>query len=169
VYKATVQQGVTLKLYVASSWRNTQQPSVVQALRKAGHEVYDFRHPEPGNDGFSWESIDPNWKKWDPFQFEQALRDPIARKGFKLDMDALDDADGCVLVLPCGRSAHLELGYAVGRRKFTAVLLDEKSEPELMYKMVDALCFSVEEAVEALEVERKAKLGIDPRQKALPL
>lgn len=158
-----------MKLYVASSWRNAIQPSVVHALRKAGHEVYDFRHPKPGNAGFAWESIDPNWKLWDPFQFEQALRHPLARKGFMRDMDALKACDACVLVLPCGRSAHLELGHAVGAGKFTTVLLDEKSEPELMYKMVDALCRSVEEVIEALEVERKTKLGIDPRQKALPL
>ena len=32
-------------LYIASSWRNTYYPEVVTALRKAGHEVYDFRNP----------------------------------------------------------------------------------------------------------------------------
>ena len=35
------------KIYVASSWRNREQPSVVKALREAGHEVYDFRNPAP--------------------------------------------------------------------------------------------------------------------------
>ena len=34
-----------MKIYVASSWRNERQPDVVQALRNAGHDVYDFRHP----------------------------------------------------------------------------------------------------------------------------
>ena len=37
-------------------------------------------------------------------------------------MDALLEADACVLVLPCGASAHLEFGYAVGAEKLTAVL-----------------------------------------------
>ena len=32
-----------MHIYVASSWRNTYYPEVVQALRDAGHEVYDFR------------------------------------------------------------------------------------------------------------------------------
>jgi len=31
------------KIYVASSWRNAQQPAVVNALVAAGNEVYDFR------------------------------------------------------------------------------------------------------------------------------
>ena len=32
------------KIYVASSWRNVFYPDVVQRLRDAGHEVYDFRN-----------------------------------------------------------------------------------------------------------------------------
>ena len=38
-----------MKIYVASSWRNAQQPAVVARLREAGHEVYDFRNPAPAN------------------------------------------------------------------------------------------------------------------------
>ena len=40
------------KIYVASSWRNKYQPEVVAALRKAGHEVYDFRNPKDNPGGF---------------------------------------------------------------------------------------------------------------------
>jgi hypothetical protein len=47
-----------MRIYVASSWRNTLQPSVVALLRQEGHSVYDFRHPAQGNDGFSWSRID---------------------------------------------------------------------------------------------------------------
>ena len=38
-----------MHIYVASSWRNTYYPEVVQALRDAGHEVYDFRNPTTDN------------------------------------------------------------------------------------------------------------------------
>lgn len=34
-----------MRIYVASSWRNTYYPSVVSALREAGHDIYDFRNP----------------------------------------------------------------------------------------------------------------------------
>ena len=45
------------KIYVASSWRNKYQPEVVAALRKAGHEVYDFRNPEDNPGGFHWADV----------------------------------------------------------------------------------------------------------------
>ena len=97
-----------MKIYVASSWRNNLQPRVVVALREAGHEVYDFRHPAPGNTGFRWSEIAPDWEDWTAEQFREALSHPVAARGFGFDMAALANSDACVLVLPCGRSAHLE-------------------------------------------------------------
>jgi hypothetical protein len=105
------------KIYVASSWRNTQQPEVVRALRTDGHLVYDFRNPREGNDGFRWLEIDPDWEKWTPEQYRAALDHPVAKRGFASDFDAMKWADTFVLVLPCGRSAHLELGWACGQGK----------------------------------------------------
>jgi hypothetical protein len=48
-----------MRIYVASSWRNLSQPTVVTALRQHGWDTYDFRHPAPGDNGFSWAEIDP--------------------------------------------------------------------------------------------------------------
>jgi nucleoside 2-deoxyribosyltransferase len=135
-----------MKIYVASSWRNNIQPLVVEALRKEGHEVYDFKNPEPGNHGFRWSDIDPEWKAWDPKEFRKALHHPIANDGFYRDMKALNECDVCVLVLPSGRSAHLEAGYAVGAGKPMIVLLQE-GEPELMYKMTHYLCTNIDEVI----------------------
>lgn len=39
------------KIYVASSWRNKYYSEVVDTLRAAGHEVYDFRNPPHGGNG----------------------------------------------------------------------------------------------------------------------
>lgn len=110
------------KIYVASSWRNPWQPDVVKVLRSAGFEVYDYREPRAGESGFSWKEIDAQWQSWSPLQYREALKHPVARAGFKSDLDAITDADMCVLVHPCGMSAHLELGYACGANKKTAVL-----------------------------------------------
>jgi hypothetical protein len=123
-------------IYVASSWRNERQPDVVTALLDAGLGVYDFKNPEPGDHGFHWSEIDPAWKSWTPQQYLRALDHRLARHGFATDMGALRRCRGCLLVLPCGRSAHLELGWACGAGKRTAILLDQV-EPELMAKMVD--------------------------------
>lgn len=127
------------RIYVASSWRNPSQAQLVTNLRDLGFEVYDFKNP-PGKTGFAWSDIDPEWRKWKAGEFTAALDHPLAQLGFGADMGALANAHACVLLLPCGRSAHLELGQAVGAGKFTAVLMPtEGEEPELMYAMCDVV------------------------------
>lgn len=138
-----------MKLYVASSWRNAQQPSVVAALRAAGHEVYDFRNPGPDKKGFAWSEIDPNWEAWTPERFRIALTHWRATEGFANDWNAMEWADAGVLVLPCVRSAHIEAGYFVGAKKPLIILL-APGEPELMYKMATALCVNIDEVITAL-------------------
>jgi hypothetical protein len=136
-----------MHIYVASSWRNPYQPTVVARLRDEGWDVYDFRHPAPGDDGFAWSAIDPAWQAWTPAQYRDALQHPLAQVGFGKDQQALQTADVTVLVLPCGRSAHLELGYAVGVKQRTAVLMLEPAEAELMYLLCDRVCLTVDELV----------------------
>lgn len=111
-----------MNIYVASSWRNVWQPTIVKLLRTWGHEVYDFHNPAPGNHGFHWTEIDKDWKTWDPATYRKGLEHKVARDGFGRDMNALITADACILVQPCGTSAHLELGWACGAKKKTAVL-----------------------------------------------
>lgn len=140
-----------IKIYVASSWRNQYQQNVVKILREHGYDVYDFKNPEPGNHGFHWSEIDPNWKNWTPEQFKAALDHRIAEKGYFTDIKALYLCDACVLVLPCGRSAHLEAGFVAGLGKLVIVLLPEAVEPELMYKMASFICTDINGVMQALD------------------
>jgi hypothetical protein len=128
-----------MKVYVASSWRNRFQSEVVGFLRFCGHEVYDFKNPRDGDHGFSWKQIEPDWENWTTPQYLKALGHPIAKAGFKSDMDALRWADACVLVLPSGRSAHLEAGWCAGAGKPLIIYIPEKQEPELMNLIADAI------------------------------
>lgn len=123
-----------MNIYVASSWRNILQIVIVHALRRCGHEVYDFRNPAPGNKGFAWSDIDPNWKNWTPEEYRDALRYPAAVLGYALDIGALRRCDACVLVLPAGRSSSWEFGYAMGSGKSGYVIQLESQEPELMFR-----------------------------------
>lgn len=129
-------------IYVASSWRNEFQSSVVVLLWRAGHSVYDFKNP-PQVTGFSWEEVDPCWRHWSVSDYVSGLRHQRAREGFASDMNALREADACVLVQPCGTSAHLELGWAVGAGKKTCIYFPDnvlRREAELMVMMADAIC-----------------------------
>jgi hypothetical protein len=113
-----------MNIYVASSWRNERQPAVVLNLRDAGHDVYDFRNPSDGDSGFHWSELDSEWEGWTPAKYKSMIESsPIARAGFQKDMEAMVWADAFILVMPCGRSAHLELGWACGAGKKTCILL----------------------------------------------
>ena len=140
------------RIYLASSWRNTFQPEMVKLLRGAGHAVYDFRNPAPGDCGFHWSAIDPAWEQWSTVHYARAIEThPLAREGFAKDINALDWCDTCVLLQPCGISANLELGYAAGRGKTTIVRLNgDRFEPELMYLMVNHRVCTDDELIEIL-------------------
>jgi hypothetical protein len=152
-----------MKIYVASSWRCDAQAGVVARLREEGHEVYDFKNPGPNDHGFGWRQVSPiPPAEWTAEQFREVLKHPVAQHGFGLDMGALKWCDACVLVRPCGRSAHLELGYAVGAGKRTIVLLTEPPpfEPELMYIMCDSICVSLDEVVADLRAMAPVPLKV---------
>lgn len=142
-------------IYVASSWRNDLHPLVVDRLRRAGATVYDFRHPEPGNDGFSWKQVhDADPKDWSVEQFIEALNHPIAQAGFDLDASALKHAKATVLVAPCGFSAALELGFGCGAKQKTYVLLERPlREPELMVKLADWIAVSIDGLIAKMQLD----------------
>jgi hypothetical protein len=153
----------TRRIYVASSWRNTYQPDVVNRLRKVhGHpQVYDFRNPltfvgEPEGHGFSWSTIDPNYKQWTPELYVAILTaEAKALRGFKRDFDAMQWANTFVLLLPCSRSAHLEAGWALGRGLDTFIFIaPEQFEPDLMYLLAGEqyIYTDLDEMLEAIDL-----------------
>lgn len=137
-------------VYVASSWRNPIHTAVCAALRSAGIDHYDFKNP-PGGTGFSWKEVRPpnaisqpgspisaKGTDWETINdYYEMIEHDRAVEGYQADYGAMELADTFVMVLPCGKSAHLELGWAVGMGKNTAILLEDPVEPELMYRMVD--------------------------------
>lgn len=152
-------------VYVASSWRNPMQTAVCAALRSVGIDHYDFKNP-PAGTGFSWKEVQPDHDgapttrtpakgtDWEPVErYIEMVNHPRAIEGYASDFAAMERADTFVMVLPCGKSAHLELGWAVGARKRTIILLEDPVEPELMYRMVDHLATSIIDLLGLLGVE----------------
>jgi len=120
-----------MKIYVASSWRNEYQPTVVSVLRTDGHEVYDFKESE----GFHWSEVSEDWHAWTPEEYLTGLIHPCSIRGYGRDMQALCEADATIMVMPCGLSSGIEFGYACGMGQQTAVYVPALREPDLMVKM----------------------------------
>jgi hypothetical protein len=58
---------------------------------------------------------------------------------YAFDHAHLTRCEGAVLVLPAGKSAHLELGWMLGRGKKGYVLFDKEPERwDVMYQFADA-------------------------------
>lgn len=122
-----------MKLYVASSWRNPRLDDLFRVLRADGHECYDFRAT---NRSFNWAQINAAWDPANPVltarEHQGALRSAVALEAFDNDQGGLSWADAGVLVLPCGRSAHLEAGWLLGKGKTVFILLADGERPDLM-------------------------------------
>lgn len=145
-----------MKLYIASSWRNEFYDGVVQAVRAAGHEVWDWRNPPTGGSGFRWQDTGfsdyEHGDKWGVHAWTEALYHPVALAGFASDLAGMNWCDAGVLLHPAGRSAHLEAGWLAGRGKKVHVLAIDPVEPDLMVLALNGDIFaSVSSLLEALE------------------
>jgi 8-oxo-dGTP pyrophosphatase MutT (NUDIX family) len=143
-----------MRIYVASSWRNEQQQSVVAQLRAEGHTVYDFKNPAPGNHGFGWKQCTDEPPPWSAVATRAVLESKTAVDAFAFDSGAMRWADAIVMLQPCGRSASWEAGWGAGAGKLTITLLADNQEPELMVKLGDHICVSIEEVIALLKPRR---------------
>jgi len=129
------------KIYVASSWKNKRLCNIVAAeLRRAGHTVDCFCDGSTGRYVFHWtEFVDreEDLMNYDAIEF---ISDPRTIKAFEEDKKHLDWADTVLLILPSGRSAHLEAGYGKGQGKGLFIYGDfRKGEFDVMYRFADGM------------------------------
>jgi hypothetical protein len=134
-------------IYLIGSLRNPQVPLIANELRAAGHEVFD-----------DWYSAGPEADdKWRDYErgrgrtFQEALSGHAARNVFAFDHRHLERADAVVLVLPAGKSGHLELGWSLGKGKPGFVLLDSPDRWDVMYQFATKVVTSVEELKHSLD------------------
>jgi hypothetical protein len=130
-----------MKIYIASSWKNQEKCLLVaRLLRSVGHEVDCFCDDSTGRYAFHWTEIvekEEDLGKLDQFGFQADTR---TWRAFREDMKWLDWADAVVLLLPSGRSAHLEAGYKKGQGGQVFILGGfPAGEYEVMYCMADGV------------------------------
>jgi hypothetical protein len=83
--------------------------------------------------------------------FREALLSPAARHIFEFDKHHLDRCDGAILLMPSGKSCHLEAGYMVGKGKPVLALYPD-GEPEgrydIMMQFLTEIFYSESELIE---------------------
>ncbi len=111
-------------IYLIGSLRNKAVPAFAKQLREAGHEVFDDWFAA-GPEADDW------WQKYEQERghtMAEAMQGYACQHVFQYDKEHLDRCDIGVLLLPAGKSGHLELGYLIGCGKPGFILYE--SEPE---------------------------------------
>lgn len=134
-------------VYLIGSLRNPIIPSIAMHLRDKGFNVFDDWHA-------AGPKADDDWQQYEiarGHSYERALEGYAAQHTFEYDRYHLDRCDIGVLVLPAGKSGHLELGYLIGQGKPGYILLDQEPERwDVMYGFAHGVFGGIDQLVEAL-------------------
>lgn len=131
-------------IYIIGSLRNPRIPEIGNAIRQLGIEAFDDWYA-------AGPEADDKWKEYEKGRghtYSEALAGYAARHVFEFDKHHLDRVESAVLVLPAGKSGHLELGYVAGSGKPTFVLFPDGEPDErwdVMYQFANKVFFSVED------------------------
>ena len=109
-------------VYLIGSLRNAEIAEFANRLEKAtGYEVF-----------CSWHAAGPEaddyWKKHEQARgrsYRQALASHAAQHVYGFDRKFIDRSEAGILLLPAGKSGHMELGFMLGTGKPGFILLDE--------------------------------------------
>ena len=136
-------------IYLIGSLRNPEIPKIAGEIRKKGFDVFD-----------DWYAAGPEaddyWRDYEKLRghdYPTALSGYAARHVFEFDLYHLDRCDIGILVLPAGRSGHLELGFMAGKEKPTFILLGaEPDRFDVMYKFAsEGVHYTLEGILKSLE------------------
>lgn len=135
-------------IYLIGSLVNREYVNeLAQEIRKLQYEVFDdWTTPGPKADDFFDE-----YRKKRGLDYRTALGSHAAQHIFHFDKLHLDRADIVILVMPSGKSGHLELGYSIGKGKTGYILMDrEPDRVDIMHSFADEIFMKKEDLLEKL-------------------
>jgi hypothetical protein len=141
--------GAATMTYLIGSLRNPKIPFIANSLRKANIECFDDWYA-------AGPEADDKWRDYEKLRghnFREALAGFAAQHVFALDRYHLGRCDVAVLILPAGKSGHLELGFALGQGKRGYILL-EHEDPErfdVMYNFATGIVASVDDLIKEIK------------------
>lgn len=133
-------------IYLGGSLKKHDEVQAIAAeIRTHGFDVFD-----------QWTTAGPDADDYlrDYFarrgmNFKQALQSPAAQNIFEFDKKHILQSEAFVLVMPAGKSAFLELGWALGQG-IPGYILFPEGDPEridIMFAFANAVVYSVKELV----------------------
>lgn len=134
-------------IYILGSLRNENIPVVGNAVRAAGFEAFeDWYGTGP--------KADDHWLDYEKLRgrsFVEALAGRAAQNTFAFDRDNIVRSEGVIMVMPAGKSGHLEFGFARGRGIPGVILMDKEPERyDVMYNFASKVTTDVTEAIDYL-------------------
>ena len=133
--------------FIASRWRNRDSVlNLFNKLSAKGKSVYCFLvtdphhsiHEDPEETMKSFESTG-NWRT-----------DSMIKDIFERDMDGLKNSQTLLLLLPAGKSAHMEAGIAYGMGK-RCIVIGEQKEAESLYLIFNEFYPSIDKFVSVIQ------------------
>ena len=131
--------------FISSRWRNGDKVlELVKKLRDKGYLVNCFMEEKfnPGTIDNDPEEVmarfeaRENWKN-----------DPFVKRIFKRDLNGLKSSKCIIVLLPGGKSTHLEagIGYGLGKK---LILIGEQKETESLYLIFSEFYKTIDDFIE---------------------
>jgi hypothetical protein len=138
-------------LYLIGSLRNDRIPALANRLREENThtEVFDDWYAAGPEADDCWKTYEQNRGR----TYQEALQGHAAKNVFAFDKRHLDRCTHALLVLPAGKSGHMEVMYATYKvGAHTAILLDpDDVRWDVMYQFVPTILHNDDEVTQWLQ------------------
>jgi hypothetical protein len=135
-------------IYLIGSLRNPKIVGLAQTIRGLGFDVFDDFMAAGKDADDSWR----DYEKARGHSYKEALQGHAAKHVFAFDLHHLNRCHIAVLLMPAGKSGHLELGYMLGKGKPGFILFDEDPERyDVMIQFCNAVLFSEQDLLAELK------------------
>jgi nucleoside 2-deoxyribosyltransferase len=136
-----------MNLYLIGSLRNLRVPELASIIRHAGFSVFDDWHAAGPEADDYWR----DYEKAKGHNMAEALAGHAAQHVFGFDKKFLDLADAGILLMPAGKSGHLEAGYMVGCGKPMFMLFEEDPERfDIMLNFFTSIHYNIDSLLKEL-------------------
>lgn len=132
--------------FISSRWRNKDQVlDLTNKLRAKGKSVYCFFESPVVTHRLA---VDP---QLDMQEFEKRdwQTDPYVKEVFDQDIQAEKESGCLVMLLPAGKSSHIEAGVAFGLGR-PCILIGEMKEAESLYCIFDQVYPTIDTFINSL-------------------